>query len=153
MEKPPPKKPCPAVVTTTDSGPGRSQKLDSQYVAGLSDARREGFLISTVSDTFRVAPCRYSWFSTPPCSSSLVSSIYAEVLEENYLEIWTKKNLEAVRKFSCLWDVSSQSFKVIRVKGNAWKCVVSEVIIFLVVWLASIIKSMNESKLIYRLEK
>ena len=32
-----------------------------------------------------------------------------------------------------------------------WKIDASEVIIFLLVWLASIIKSMNESKLIHRL--
>ena len=35
--------------------------------------------------------------------------------------------IEAVRKFGCLWNVSSKSFKDNKAKENAWKAVAQEV--------------------------
>ena len=42
-------------------------------------------------------------------------------------EDFPEKLIEAVRKFVCLWDVTSKSFKDTKAKENAWKSVVQEV--------------------------
>ena len=64
---------------------------------------------------------------------------------------WTKKTNRSSSEVLLPVECFSRSFKEIRAKENMWKIDASEVIIFLDVWLASIIKSMNESKLIHRL--
>ena len=38
-----------------------------------------------------------------------------------------EKLIEGVRKFPCLWDVASKSFKDIKAKENSWKAVAEEV--------------------------
>lgn len=40
----------------------------------------------------------------------------------------TESLIEAVKKFQCLWDVASKSYKDTKAKENAWKAVAEEVI-------------------------
>ena len=35
--------------------------------------------------------------------------------------------IEEVRKFPCLWDVSTKAYRDIKAKANAWKVVANEV--------------------------
>ena len=42
-------------------------------------------------------------------------------------EDFPEKLIVAVRKFVCLWDVTSKSFTDIKAKENAWKKVAEEV--------------------------
>ena len=39
--------------------------------------------------------------------------------------------IEAVREFSCIWQLSNRSYKDLRAKENAWKAVVAKVQIIL----------------------
>ena len=36
--------------------------------------------------------------------------------------------IEAVREFTCIWQLSSRSYKHIRAKENAWKAVAAKVL-------------------------
>lgn len=58
-------------------------------------------------------------FSSPP--PSVGSSTLSSQTREFEVEIF----LEEVRKYSCLWDISSPNYKDRNMKSNAWKAISS----------------------------
>ena len=59
-----------------------------------------------------------------PC---LISMVLVRYPEHEAMADFSEKLCEAVKKFPCVWDTSSRSFKDNTAKTNTWKTIADEV--------------------------